>query len=567
MNPFQSLPLLTLFSAILALALLIGSGFKARKSIRTSILLFLLAIFSFPLLGFFSSKIERKKLDTYISKANSETLRLEKKDWIPAPVPDDQNIWAHPFFKVLADASRKDQIGYGARMRDSDFYESLNAPKSPESFGLKITYPNISKEESSLTFRVLEDIHEYAIGLLISEDGTIDSSRIPQTWREVGALILEHYKSAEAAIRQLEEAIARPHDHYPYQWDDGFEMLLPHLSLLKSLTLGATLRSRAAAAAGDERETFRQMNLALQLVETGDSDLLISRLVQFSQVAISLGSIRAAQQFHIGTEADWAAIAEKIDRWNFPETMANAIRCERFFVHTEVSQMMDSSFCDIQIHMTHWMTGLPSFAAQFAAQDTDQDFLREAFGQVFRAIPNFFLTDHARAFVMKDWQKALNAYEILIAMTNTATARAKREAWNACMLPPMDDDFTKTNGIFVALLLPALDRSFDKSIGAQHRVELAKVAIALERHYLAHHSYPENLAELAPNFLSAPPMDPMTGEQWKYTRLGTGFRLYSFGKNGKDDGGVFVLGESSDDLSWFVAPSAPPLPHFELDKE
>jgi len=51
---------------------------------------------------------------------------------------------------------------------------------------------------------------------------------------------------------------------------------------------------------------------------------------------------------------------------------------------------------------------------------------------------------------------------------------------------------------------------------------LAAAACALERHRLARGSYPATLAELAPAFFNAVPLDTFTGQPLGYTRTPDG---------------------------------------------
>ena len=59
------------------------------------------------------------------------------------------------------------------------------------------------------------------------------------------------------------------------------------------------------------------------------------------------------------------------------------------------------------------------------------------------------------------------------------------------------------------------------------RLALARTALALCRARMAQGRYPAALADLAPAFLDAPPMDPLTGESPAYRLDGDGFVLAS----------------------------------------
>jgi hypothetical protein len=88
--------------------------------------------------------------------------------------------------------------------------------------------------------------------------------------------------------------------------------------------------------------------------------------------------------------------------------------------------------------------------------------------------------------------------------------------------------------------------SIHETAQAQNALDMAIVACALERYHLAHGEYPETLAVLAPEYLKTIPPDVVDGQPLHYRRTREGrFILYSVGWDGKDDGGVIHLGESS----------------------
>jgi hypothetical protein len=75
---------------------------------------------------------------------------------------------------------------------------------------------------------------------------------------------------------------------------------------------------------------------------------------------------------------------------------------------------------------------------------------------------------------------------------------------------------------------------------AQNGLDLARVALALERSRLATGKFPDKLAALTPTYLAAVPPDIITGLPliYKPSADGDQFVLYSIGWNNQDDGGV-----------------------------
>jgi type II secretory pathway pseudopilin PulG len=101
------------------------------------------------------------------------------------------------------------------------------------------------------------------------------------------------------------------------------------------------------------------------------------------------------------------------------------------------------------------------------------------------------------------------------------------------------------------MFLPSLGGAVRKFAYAQESVDLARVAIALERYRLAHGAYPESLDALSPQFIAKLPHDVINGQPLHYRRTSDGqFILYSVGWNEKDDGGeVAFKQDGSVDIS------------------
>jgi hypothetical protein len=90
--------------------------------------------------------------------------------------------------------------------------------------------------------------------------------------------------------------------------------------------------------------------------------------------------------------------------------------------------------------------------------------------------------------------------------------------------------------------LPSLGGFAQKTAYSQNAVNMARVAIALERYRLAHGEFPDSLDALAPQFMEKIPHDIINGEPLHYRRTDDGqFVLYSVGWNETDDGGEVGL--------------------------
>jgi len=87
-------------------------------------------------------------------------------------------------------------------------------------------------------------------------------------------------------------------------------------------------------------------------------------------------------------------------------------------------------------------------------------------------------------------------------------------------------------------------------ISARHEVstDLTRLGLLIEQHFAEHGTYPESLHPLAPALGGAVPVDPFSGEAYRYAVSDDGFTLYSIGTNMHDDGGRHDLREG--DIVW-----------------
>lgn len=77
---------------------------------------------------------------------------------------------------------------------------------------------------------------------------------------------------------------------------------------------------------------------------------------------------------------------------------------------------------------------------------------------------------------------------------------------------------------------------------ALQRIDFVVVALRLYRYERGH--YPDNLHALVPKYLPSVPLDPYDGKPLRYRKLEKGFKVWSVGRDKKDDGG------SGDDIVW-----------------
>jgi hypothetical protein len=99
------------------------------------------------------------------------------------------------------------------------------------------------------------------------------------------------------------------------------------------------------------------------------------------------------------------------------------------------------------------------------------------------------------------------------------------------------DAMYEGNPIAEALLLSVPNAAIAEA-RATARLDSLQIMTALESYRRDEGSYPGSIAELSPRFLSQTPLDPFTGEPYRYQQNSDTYHLYSTGPDQIDDGGV-----------------------------
>jgi hypothetical protein len=179
--------------------------------------------------------------------------------------------------------------------------------------------------------------------------------------------------------------------------------------------------------------------------------------------------------------------------------------------------------------------------------------LVDAFAPGGQDKPNARLRWAGRAFyvVPKGW-----FYQGDILMSKADEAGSSVLSGNMGPIISPDSVLQASNAMMVAyskfgflgrLLAPNLGAYAKRTAFAQESVDLARIAIALERYRLKQGAYPGSLDALAPAFMQEVPADIINGESLNYHLTPDGrFVLYSVGWNGKDDGGIASKGNSNE---------------------
>jgi len=500
--------------------------------------LFGLACFATLIALFFAEEDWRGKHDWEKFKHEWEAKgeKFDLKDFVPPASPDEQNfafspVWVAEIKNNFLSQPEKAQLWYGNRIFGEDVsnilpFFPISTTRSND-WNNNLTIGNWAKS----TITDLEIWQTYYRNPA-KKDSTNEFPITPQP-QSPAADVLFALSKYDPVIEKLKIDSAMPHSRFPVQYgdDDPAEILLPHLAALKRYAQLLQLRAIAELQNGQSGKALDDIKLSLRLMDSIQAEpFIISHLVRFAIFQIILQPIYEGLTEHKWSDMQLAELDSELSKLDFLAGYELSVRGERA-AHIKVIDYLE------QKRIRYW-----DFFAMLGSDDGDRQ---------KNVMNNFWVA--AELYLMpKGW-----FYQNKIPLSQM------HQQWN---LPAVDDEqqmvlpkkiaqankaVKSINGstpfnFFARLLLPELGNFAQKTAFGQNAVNLARVAIALERYRLANGGYPDSLDALAPQFMEKIPHDVIGGKPLHYQRTDDGqFVLYSVGWNETDDGGVVVFKNGS----------------------
>ena len=333
----------------------------------------------------------------------------------------------------------------------------------------------------------------------------------------------------DSVIKEIRQASQLPHSRFPLTYDkeNCAAILLPHLGALKTSAKAVSLRSVAELQKKQTELAVEDVRLGLYLANAIRTEsFLISQVVRLSMVEIALQPIWEGLSEHRWSESQLVALDEELVKLDFLADYQNVQKSEISFSAEEAN----------------FLRRHRDYANQFAQMGLRYPVDAKFQFAIYRYMPGgwFYQSALKNGRTVMEYLPAINHDTMTIspALIRRADAAAKNAV---SFFDPLDGLKKTFNSEFIFM------GNFLKQIAyGQALVDLARVAIALERYRLAHGGYPESLDALAPQFMEKVPHDVIGGQPLHYRRTSDGqFILYSVGWNERDDGGVVVLTKGS----------------------
>ena len=438
---------------------------------------------------------------------------------IPPPVPDDQNmamvpIWVESMKAVLGATNSVRWFGNNyAENGRSNFVDRLEMPLTRD-YSESPTNGNWARG----TLTDLTAWQNYYRDLAATTN-LFPVAPQPQTPAQDVLLALSKYDST---IEELRKAGQRPYSRFPLYSDPGhpFDMLLPHLATLKQCSQVLRLRAIAELQNNQTDQALADVKLMLRLIDAARTEPdLISHLVRIALMQSALQPVYEGLAKHKWSGMQLDELDAELAKFDFLVDYGSAMRGERA--------------CEISSQ--DYLRRTRNLNAAFDAPPPPER---------WRILSHLIMPD--AFFYQNELTIARMQQQFILPMVNleertvspTKVQQSQNQAdkelqhWSPCT-------------IFARMLLPGIENAVVKFAYAQEAVDLARVAIALERYRLAHGEYPVSLDVLAPQFIAKLPHDIINGQPLHYRRTADGqFVLYSVGWNETDDGGEVGLAKN-----------------------
>jgi hypothetical protein len=373
---------------------------------------------------------------------------------------------------------------------------------------------------------------------------TITDGQQSHTWEELAGWV----RQAGPQLREIRESSRADAFHWNLDWSQGMMLMLPHLSPTKTTAQWLLAESAFAVREGRMDDAIEaqltQLRVAHNLREDG---LLIGQLVRIAIAAIAWNGLWELLQTEGWTDEQLARLQEAWEETEFVEAMTRSMEAERALGLCEYGRARNSP-----AHLRQYMdTDLMVVGGFSGASSTDGGVLDQVLGlagQTYTKLRHgsralLWATFESYAdeqFYMESLEWMLREARHRAGAVAAAAGRPVALAAGAAFVPGLGTDAVERSEryLLASMVLPSLDRAFEKAFLMQTQRGLAQAAIALQRYRLEHGRFPESLEVLVPRFLAVVPCDWLDGAPLRYRRGDDGgFVLYSVGRDGRDDGG------------------------------
>jgi len=253
---------------------------------------------------------------------------LKRSAVVPLEVPDDQNFATTPVLAPLFDFVPG--MSPGSSPLNSISLFSSNYDNA--SRGLNVT--NVARSNSWIRART--DLPAWCAAFLNSTNKAFkQKSGLASAHfnvQEAASGVLSQLAEAEPVFAELQAASKLPSSRFNIHYDDEdpAAILLPHLSVVKRLTLVLALRACAELALGKTDRACEDTDLLFRLTNAcKDEPFLVSQMVRMAQLALALQPV--AEGMSQWSEPQLRSLQAQLAGFDFCADARRALSAERLW--------------------------------------------------------------------------------------------------------------------------------------------------------------------------------------------------------------------------------------------
>jgi len=465
----------------------------------------------------------KRAWNAYARQQAAKGEKLSLAGFIPAAVPDDQNLALCPLLKPILDIEfqtvTQGKITPAHLWRDTNGMKRLGRCSRIWSvLEYRAAHPATNRAERDLRAKSQELQNRLTKPTLTN--GWIDLEGWKAYYRTGTNLdgvaettapaleVLRALRSVDDEMAQLQqEASRRPLARWPifYETNAPWGILLPHLAHCKGLIALLQLRSAAHLAAGDTEAGFSEIELAMRLAETvRDEPFLVSHLVRNACYDIILQVVKEGLALHQFTDIQLAQLQKELGAVDVLAGYELVTRAERA-----------------------WNCEWNRYAKQMSGLELSRLFGNSEDNHTFNVL--FAFARYAPSgWVYQNQLRLCRVYDQFALPAMDVQARRVHPE----MAAAADTDLKQRSdfhpfGVFARLIFPLTGSAARKFAHTQTQLDEAGLACALERHRLVHGSYPDNVQALVPRYIEHVPQDLFSGQPLQYSRTEEGHYVLS----------------------------------------
>jgi hypothetical protein len=433
--------------------------------------------------------------------------------------------WGDPHAQAEASRLIKDALGPVA-LNPIDFIFMLRSPGEirPAQMLLQCQTAPTAKELLQFLPNPIANTEKPAYEKIKVEPAGGDSFKVTMDAPDTVTEFLKWSEQLEPEFALIHKALQRPYSRMDGDYSGPLEMPIPSFVTIRAIEQMLATMAQCHLLQGKPDEALRDFTLMHNLcrIDTNKPITLVGAMINVAVRGLYVNTIANGLRWHAWREPQLAALEEQLKTVNVLPAVQQAFELDGV------------SGCHIM--ETTPPVRLFNLYRNFLPLDLKSLLWR------WRLMPRGWIYQNAVTLANLSSESAA-AMEPAGQIVFPDKAKAHSKKVNVTFPNPSPSTF------IAVMAMPNFNKALCTTALNQTKIHQALIACALERYYLQHGHYPEKLDALAPQFLAEIPNDVIGGQPPHYRRAADGtFILYSIGWSGRDGGGV--PGKSNDEGDW-----------------